>query len=496
MITPRKAHQVLLQATMGFKSHDLDNLNQAGSIENWISLQSGLNGNSLVARQQYMAERHPKADWTAVHQRIAYTDILLSTGSVLRNRIAYILTQLFVVSVQHPELSRAPRRIAISKYYDNLAQNCFGNFRELLKIVSTSPVMGEYLTFLENDYKEGVAADENYARELMQLFTIGPVLLEMDGSTIEDGNGRPVSSYSQEDIEQAAKIMTGWGINNDDWLKPLREKQGAHNPEAKAILGRDIQPGGSAEEDLDQLIDILCDHQNITPFIAKFFIQKMVTSNPSPDYIERVAKTFKNSGLDMLKLVEAILTDDAANYENEDKERGLIRDPLITLSHAMRGLNLTLKDLNGILPDAYSWKSRRVICDAPSVFYYYQPDESPSDERFVGLNAPEFKIYNWDDIYHYYSQVTDLAVRLQSDQNAKAYMNRPAIESHFSNIDNQNSIENLINEIDLHLFARNMSESMKNIIRDYMDTANRNNLDALRVLLIQIIMSPEFMTQG
>ncbi|GAM75977.1 hypothetical protein JCM19241_275 [Vibrio ishigakensis] len=224
MITPKKAHQVLLQASMGFKSHDLDGLTAAGSIEAWIETQSKMNGSSLVARQRYMTERHHNPNWTDVHLKIAYTDMLLNTGSVLRNRIAYILTQLFVVSFRNPQLDLSFRRIAVSKYYDNLAQNCFGNFRGLLKIISTSPVMGEYLTFLENDFKVGVAADENYAREIMQLFSIGPSLLSMDGSVIEEDDGRPVLAYTQKDIEEAAKVMTGWAVHNDDWLQPLREK--------------------------------------------------------------------------------------------------------------------------------------------------------------------------------------------------------------------------------------------------------------------------------
>ncbi|GAM75976.1 hypothetical protein JCM19241_274 [Vibrio ishigakensis] len=198
----------------------------------------------------------------------------------------------------------------------------------------------------------------------------------------------------------------------------------------------------------------------------------------------------------MLVLIKAILTDEAASYNQGDREAGLIRDPLIILSHAMRGLNLTLRSGKAMLPDQYAWKSRRVICSAPSVFYYYQPDESPNDERFLQLSAPEFKIYNWDDIYHYFTQVTDLAVRLESDPNADAYMNRSAIENHFANKDNENSVNKLIEEINHHLFAWQMSEGMKQIIRDYMQTANRTNPDALRALLIQIVMSPEFSTQG
>ncbi|WP_333917563.1 DUF1800 family protein [Vibrio crassostreae] len=495
MVTTKRAHQVLLQATMGFKSTDVDNLIEADDIESWIDIQTTIGGSSLVNKHRFVAERHSDPGWSDVHLKLAYTDILLKNGALLRHRMAYILTQLFVVSFRDPQLDLSHRRIASSKYYDNLANNCFGSFRDLLKIISTSPVMGEYLTFRGNNFKEGVAADENFAREVMQLFTIGPALLNMDGTVITDSAGKPVLSYSQQDIEEAAKVMTGWNLHNDDWLQPMRAVEDLHNQESKLILGNHFPAGATAEADLEQLLDTLCAHQNIAPFVAKFFIQKMITSNPSKDYVYRVAKAFKDSQLDMQVLIKAILTDEQASYVSGRKDDGLIRDPMITLSHAFRALNLTLKPGNEIFSSSYAWSKRRVLFHAPSVFYHYQPDEAPNDDRFTGIAAPEFKIYNWDDVYHYFRQVSDLATRLESEPPV-AYMNRPTFERHFQDAGNPNSINNLIDELDKHLFANNMSEGMKSVIHEYMTTANRNNLNVLKALLIQIIMSPEFMTQG
>jgi uncharacterized protein (DUF1800 family) len=250
--------------------------------------------------------------------------------------------------------------------------------------MARSPVMGQYLTYLDNDHRDGVSPDENFAREIMQLFSIGPAMLNMDGSVVMGSDDRPVPSYTQDDIENGAKVMTGWGLDNDDWLVPMQEKEGAHNTESKIILDVEFAAGQSAEQDLEQFISTLCSHPNVAPFISKFFIQKMVSSNPSPDYIARVSSEFKNSGLDMVVLIKAILTDSEAKYERGEPEGGLVRDPLIVLSHAMRALNITLMPGIKILPDKYSWKDRRTILHGPSVFYYYQPEEAPNDDRFTG----------------------------------------------------------------------------------------------------------------
>ncbi|MGL6258651.1 DUF1800 family protein [Vibrio sp. WXL103] len=486
----KRVHQILLQATMGFKSNDVEKVHQAGSIAQWVDDQIAVGRSSLANFHQQVANEHEHEQWSDLHFNIGYTDMLIKRNDLLRQRMTYVLTQLFVVSNNAPGLSQHFRRIAFSHYYDELAKACFGNFRDLLKVMSTSPVMGQYLTYLDNDAVEGVAPDENFARELMQLFSIGPSLLRMDGSIVTE-DGRPVLSYSQEDIEQGAKVMTGWGLHNDRWDIAMREKDGAHNTQAKTILGHDFPAGASAEQDLDQLLDILCEHDNIAPFIAKFFIQKMVTSNPSPEYIYRVASEFRNSGLEMVTLIKAILSDPEADYSRNDEEDGLIRDPLITLSHAFRALNLTLKPGNNILPNAFAWHDRRFVMDGPSVFYYYKPHEAPSDERFVGLAAPEFKIYNWDDVHHYFRQVSDLAVRLESE-NAQTYMNRSSFTRHFFETQND---EQLIEELDVHLFASNMSDAMKEIVREFLAGAPRNN-GHLRALIIQLLMSPEFMTQG
>ncbi|MCW8332956.1 DUF1800 family protein [Vibrio paucivorans] len=496
-ISDKRARQLLLQATMGFKYHDIKNVQEAGSIENWIDEQvHDVFRTSLVNRQNHMQEQHHNENWTDVHFNIAYTDMLLNRNDILRHRISYILTQLFVVSNNNPELKKKDRRLAFSKYYDGLSEHCFSDFPTLLKVMSTSPVMGQYLTYLGNDHVEGIAPDENFAREVMQLFSIGPNLLRMDGSIIEDSNDRPIPSYTQQDIEQAAKVMTGWSLNNDDWLRPMTMNESAHNTQSKTILGDTIPAGLSGEQDLDAFIGLLCKHPNTAPFVSKFFIQKMVTSNPSREYVARVAKDFHASNLDMVTLITSIVTDVEATYSREVTEDGLIRDPLIVLQHAMRALNLKLKPQYKMLPDGFSWKNRRTLMDGPSVFYHYQPEEAPNDERFDGLAAPEFKLYNCDDIHHYYAQVTDLAVRFESETQPHVYVGYDAIETQYRNVDNPNSLERLIELLDQYLFSNTMSQPMISIVRDYLSTVNRNNINGLRALIVQLILSPDFMTQG
>ncbi len=129
-------------------------------------------------------------------------------------------------------------------------------------------------------------------------------------------------------------------------------------------------------------------------------------------------------------------------------------------------------------------------------FYYYQPEEAPSDDRFVGYSAAEFKLYNWDDIYHYFRQISDLAVQIETDANVTTYMKRDRIIRFYLEEQNENSIDLLIEELNIHLFASNMSSEMEVIIRDFLVDAPRHNTNYLRALLIQIIMSPDFITQG
>ncbi len=443
-----------------------------------------------------MQDLHEQKNWHDVHFNIAYTDMLLNRNDILRHRITYILTQLFVTSSNNPVLRNSGRRIAFAQYYDTLSRHCFTDFENLLQHMARSPIMGQYLTYRDNNHVEGVAPDENFAREILQLFTIGPNLLRMDGSVIFSRTGQPQPSYTQKDIEEGAKVMTGWTLDKEDWLKPMSMNDDFHNSESKSILNQDIPAGLWGEDDLNEFISIICQHQNIAPFISKFFIQKMVSSNPSPSYVERVANRFLDSNLDMVTLITAILTDEEATYTSNADGDGLMRDPLIVLQHAMRALNIKLKSNYKLLPNAYSWHNRRFILDGPSVFYHYQPEESPNDKRFEGLAAPEFKLYNWDDIHHYFRQVSDLAVRFESESNPAVYVGYSAIENQYRNTESSNSIERLIELLDEHLFSFTMREPIKSIVRDYLASANRNNINGLRALIVQLILSPDFMTQG
>lgn len=486
----KRVRQLLLQATMGFNTNDVNRALDSGSIETWIQNQISTGRSSLVSFQEKIQAAHSQPDRGSMHFKLGYTDMLMNRNDILRHRITYILTQLFVVSVKAPGLSSNSRRIAFAKYYDNLARACFGSFRELLKVMATSPVMGHYLTYLNNDAVAGVAPDENFARELMQLFSIGPALMRMDGTIVTE-DGRPVLSYTQEDIEEGARVMTGWGLHDDRWDVPMREKDGAHDLKAKTILGHDFPAGAVAEQDLDQFLDVLCQHENIAPFIAKFFIQKMVSSNPSPDYVYRVATAFRDSDLDMVSMINAILTDPEADYSRNEEHDGLMRDPIILLSHVFRALRIKLKPGQEILPNSFTWYDRRFIFEAPSVFYHYQPDEAPNDGRFDGITAPAFKLYNWDDIHLYYRQITLLGVVLES-QNSEYYMDRDGIIKHFFETEND---EKLIDELDRVIFAYTMTDAMKQVIHQYLGYAKRNNAH-LRALIIQLLMSPQFTTQG
>jgi len=213
------------------------------------------------------------------------------------------LSEIFVISDTNATLQGQPAAMPV--YYDLLVNGAFGNFRTLLENVTLSPAMGVYLSSLRNAKATGTAsADENYAREVMQLFTIGLNQLQPDGTLKLDATGLPIPTYNQATISQTAKVFTGWAFqsgdansNNNfrggsaDYLHPMMLYPAQHDTTAKTIVGGVIIPANqTGTADLKLTLDTLANHPNTGPFISRQLIQRLVTSNPSPGYIYRVAQ--------------------------------------------------------------------------------------------------------------------------------------------------------------------------------------------------------------
>lgn len=341
----------------------------------------------------------------------AWWQIALTAPDQLRQRVAFALSQILVVSDQASALFHQNEGLCL--YYDMLVRNAFGNYRELLEEATLSPIMGRYLSMLGNakpDPATGRRADENYARELMQLFTVGLVQLRADGTPVLDAAGQPLPTYTQADIEGLARTLTGWAwagatrfeYGPRDWLTPMQAFEAYHDTGSKTLLGGAVVPaGGSARADLELALDTLFAHPNVGPFIGRQLIQKLVTSNPSPDYVARVAAVFADNGQgrrgDLGAVVRAVLLDaEAREGLNRNIDFGKLREPLLRQSHLWRALQAQPDAASG----RYSYRRARLELgqsplQSPSVFNFYSPGYAPPGAiRERGLVAPEYQLAN------------------------------------------------------------------------------------------------------
>ena len=326
----------------------------------------------------------------------------------LRQRVAFALSEILVVS-QLGALQQAPYSVA--DYYDKLAQQAFGNYRELLEIVTLHPAMGVYLSMLGNQKPNpelNIRPDENYARELMQLFSIGLVELNIDGSVKTDGQGRPIPTYDQAVIEGFAHVFTGWNYagapsfeqarrNDNNQTVPMQLYPAFHDTGEKLLLNGVTLPAGQAgDRDLGMALDNIFNHPNVGPFIATRLIHRLVTSNPSPAYVERVARAFNDNGAgvrgDLGAVVRAILLDEEARPEMAMEIDGKLKEPLLRLTQLWRAYDAASQ--SGVFPltPAYIIFGQGPL-QASHVFNFFSPFYAPPGEiRNSGLVAPELQI--------------------------------------------------------------------------------------------------------
>ncbi|MEM9727948.1 MAG: DUF1800 domain-containing protein [Myxococcota bacterium] len=345
----------------------------------------------------------PAAFW-----RLAWWNATMNAEDQLRQRIAFALSEIFVVSATVEELAEPPP--ALSIYYDMLLEHAFGNFRDLLTDVTLSPFMGIYLSHVNNaraNPARNTFPDENYAREVMQLFSIGLFELNNDGSEKLDGEGMPIPTYDNEDIREFAKVFTGLSFggpeasfgNREPVLElPMQMFETAHEPGEKRLLGGVVLPAGQPGlTDIDAAIDNLFNHPNVGPFIGRQLIQRLVTSNPSPEYIERVARAFNETPRgDMKRVVRAVLLDpEATAPPGTNDDFGKLREPFVRYVALNRQLNATSEDGETFANLALLVQelTRQHVFTSPSVFNFFSPSFRPSAE-FVerDLVGPEFQI--------------------------------------------------------------------------------------------------------
>ncbi len=348
----------------------------------------------------------------------------MSYKDQLRQRVAYALSQIIVVS-QSNDLFFTEKGEALAYYYDILQKRAFGKYKDLLYDISLSPSMATFLTFAGNrkeytDPSTGakILPDENYGREIMQLFTIGLYELNMDGTQKRTEGGKKLPTYTQEDVNNLSRVFTGLSyaharfgesILKGDNTHPLTCFMEYHDTEEKKVLGETLPAGQSCEQDVKSAVDLLMRHPNVAPFVAKKLIMRLTKSNPKPDYVRRVAEAFANSNGDLKETVKAVLLDPEIweNIKNNDGVK--IKEPYLAYTQTLRALNakplpymkwvnkekqrIKLKNNEFVSDSLYSslgqWPT-----NSPTVFNFYDDEFVPDNYEFKirGFVAPELEI--------------------------------------------------------------------------------------------------------
>ncbi|MFO1418487.1 MAG: DUF1800 domain-containing protein [Methylotetracoccus sp.] len=496
------AVRFLNQATFGAAPRDLTHLKHM-SLAAWLQEQFELPASCHLDTLNQTQNNNSRDNRQEVWWRLS-----VRAPDQLRQRLAFALSELFVVS----DVNSGIPPNAMAAYNDVLVRNAFGNFRDLLERVTRSPAMGRYLSMLGNQKPDrvlGIRADENFAREVMQLFTIGLVELDQRGIPLRQA-GQTIPTYAQPDVEGLARVLTGWSWGDslyfkdgDDWRLPMKAFRDYHDTAAKTIVGETQVPARrTAEQDLEQAL-IPFNHPNVGPFVSRQLIQRLVTSNPSPSYVARVAARFNDNGSgvrgDMQAVVKAILLDREARLGTAANVNfGKLREPLLVMSHLFRAFNAVLPD--GTVP--YLWFEGNVgqaPLSAPSVFNFFRPDFTPNGLiKAAGLVAPEFQMITEAHNSQFYNELWG---RIQWYYGGNPYLDRNSLLLNITALNKlAGSPERLIDYLDLLLVGKRLPATMKSALASYLNTipvgsgsssGTRRSLDAL----FFVISSPYYQIQ-
>lgn len=422
LLTPGSLYQAsrfLGQTTFGPTLEDVTELAQS-DFNSWLDTQFSLPVSSMREEfdreQQLNPSQAPNRDWLFE----TFWRQAVNSDDQLRQRVAFALSQIFVISLRDGGVASSPR--GAGDFYSRLAQHAFGNFRTLLEEVTLHPMMGLYLAHLGNEkgnVADGRVPDENFAREIMQLFTIGLYELNQDGSLRKNEQGDPIETYGTGDVQGLARVMTGFSWNGPDkslgrfqgWIPaPDRDIQlmqpytEHHSTLEKKFLGTVIPASESAEPvaDLQIALDALFNHPNVGPFIGKQLIQRLVSSNPSDAYVRRVANVFDDNSQgirgDMQAVIRSIIMDPEARDDAmaQSDTAGRIREPILRFAHWMRSFNAT--SVSGrfkiLSTDDPATSLGMTALRSPSVFNFYRPGYVPPGTPIAAaqLVSPEMQI--------------------------------------------------------------------------------------------------------
>ena len=527
-----QASRFLAQSTFGANQSLIEHVTEIG-YEAWLDEQ--INGPATDMQEKVSKTFKEVSEWhlanggdsTEIPARpnwlvfnYAWWDANMQNSDLLRQRVAFALSEIFVISVQS-ELEGYGD--GLSSYYNLLVKHAFGNYRDLLKDVSLHPCMGFYLSHLNNpktNSERNTRPDENYAREVMQLFSIGLYQLNPDGTRKHDSEGQDIPTYGQDEIKEMAKIWTGLsvadvipnmydeqpyfgiGIYTADMTLPMIMYDEYHEPGEKKLVGGAMIPGGqTGMQDVDAAIEVLFNHPNVGPFIGRRLIQRLVKSNPSPAYIKRISEVFADNGSgergDLGAVIKAILLDpEPRNCElTDDLSSGMLREPFVRYTHFSRALNVE-QYYDRFWNACYDfWQNTgQSVLGAKSVFNFFLPDYQPNgpiaDE---GLVAPEFQIHNSRSSIGMMNEVNRWAV-----YNAVMYgweENNPEV---ILNLDELRAYardpEVLLNKLDILFTHGQLTQRTRDLIKEALAAQIYGDYreNRVRLAIYLIMISPDY----
>jgi uncharacterized protein (DUF1800 family) len=527
-----EASRFLAQASLGANMATIEYVSDIG-FGAWIDEQCALPVTSLSATMDqefaealalYVQNGGNANDYYgpwALHFNYAWWDMTITRPDILRQRVALALSEILVISINSDLEGRGE---ALVNFYDLFLNHAFGNYKNLLKDVALHTAMGYYLSHLDNPKSipaENIHPDENFAREIMQLFTIGLYMLNNNGTNQIDQNGNFIPTYDNNDIKELAKVFTGLGAGAVapwvDWTNepyfglgawgadmtvPMVMYEQWHEPGQKTLLGSYTIPSGqSGMQDINQAIDFLFNHQNVGPFISYRLIQRLVKSNPTPAYVGRVAAKFNNNGFgergDLKAVIKAILLDPEARECSWQMhpENGKLKEPIVRYTHATRAFPLDS-------PNDNYWNNGFSFLEAsdqhplasPTVFNFFLPDYQPNGALADNdLMGPEFQIHNSQTSIAYINQVNQWIVWHSLWWSWED--GDPAVEIDRSQLEPLAEYpEELINHLDIILTHGMLSDHTRNVIRQAMEGLVWGDYlhDRTEMAIYLMLISPDY----
>lgn len=497
------AVRLLMQGSFGPSTAAIERVLTLGGPAAWVDEQLALPASLHLPS---VNAQFPDGDGKQQGRYNTFWDRAINADDQLRQRVAFALSEIMVISDKSNALNQFDN--LTTAYYDLLVAGAFGNYRNLLEAVTLSPAMGVFLSSLGNNKPDetiGRRADENYAREAMQLFSIGLVGLNIDGSERAGEN-----TYAQSDVESFARVLTGWSWDTEKWStdprngwKPdfsTREKAMVnfpehHDPDAKQFLGMTIPAGQSGEADLKMALDRLFNHPNVGPFIGKQLIKRLVTSNPSPGYVQRVATMFNDNGSgvrgDLGAVVRAIVLDQEAREQlaSETSESGKLRESILRYAHALRAFRVT--EAIEVKRYVVNQVPQLAPLTAPSVFNFFSPSYAPLGAiSNANLVAPEFQLNSESNV----NRVNKALMRIFINNIFHTTPVTPNLTVETGLLSNP---EELISHLDLLLTAGTLTDTSRQVLTDYIET-NQGAIENERLVqdvVSLIVSSTEFAIQ-